>query len=118
MKIRIKGLNLKKERLIIYTFMLLVIIFLIIVLSIYASSNFREFREDKDYFKENLNPSIDVWMTPSTILRHFEITEEGLFKELNVTKSESSLRTPLYKICAKKSINCSDLVEKLNRLVK
>jgi hypothetical protein len=118
MKNKIFNIKLEKEEIIIYSLILIVLTTLIAVLIIHAFTNYLEFKENKNYFINNPNPKIDTWMTPDTILRHFNITEEDLFKELNIKEGESTLRTPLYKICIKQEINCFDLVEKLNNLIK
>jgi hypothetical protein len=108
----------KSDKIIIYSAILILLIIIILILSLRASYNYHEFRETKNYFGTTMNPLISSWMTPDTILRHFNINEEDLFRELEITESESSLRTPLYRICLKKNINCPDLINELNSLIK
>lgn len=108
--------DVKENLVIIYLALLSIVIVIIILLILRASFNFHSFEQYKDYFKENKNPIISDWMTPHTILRHFNITEKVLFSEMNLTKNEELMRTPLYRTCTKKKIDCKELVKKLNEI--
>jgi hypothetical protein len=106
-----------KELEIEYVILLLIIGAIIGILINHFVANLGFFRESKGYFETNENTKIEKWMTPRTILRNFDISEETLLKELNITKDQKSMIMPLENTCRFKKINCDDLVEKLNSLV-
>lgn len=103
---------------IIYTAVLVFIIILSIILLQTSLIKFDSFRSHQDYIKNHPSPNIEDWMTPNTILRQFNISENVLFNELNTTKTIKILRTPLFKICRQQKINCTSLIIQLNNQVK
>ena len=95
--------------------MTIVIILLIFIIFFANSSykNYHSFRNHKNYFK-NSTLQIEPWMTPSTILRHFNITSEDLFNTLNITNSSLNFKKQISSICLGKKENCTFVIEELN----
>jgi hypothetical protein len=108
----------KFKRGMIYFIILLAILLLLILLVRHESSSYRSWRGHQNYFKNNLSPKIETWMTPHTILRHFNISQNDLLQTLNVSDTISNLRTPLNQICIKNKMDCPLITDKLNNLVK
>lgn len=106
----------KTNEIIIYLVILAGTLLVMIILSQHALSNYHSFRGYQSYFKNNPSPQIEDWMTPYTIIRHFNISQADLFQELNISISRSSLATPLKQICQKEKIDCAKLIERLNNL--
>jgi hypothetical protein len=101
-----------------YILILIAIILLALFLINHVFSYYNIYRNHQGYFKNNTSVQIESWMTPHTILRHFNISEEDLFKELNISNNNGNLRTPLEQICKKEQIDCPLLIGRLNSLLK
>lgn len=106
-----------KREIAVYVVILIVLIILALVFLFYAFSNYHSFRTHQNYFKSS-NVTIESWMTPHTILRHFNISESSLFSELGISNTTGNLRIPLSQICTEKKLNCTEVVDKLNSMVK
>lgn len=107
----------KESKLVFYVALLVAFMLAIFVLAHSAINDFNSFRTHQNYFRNN-HPQIESWMTPNSVLRHFNVSESDLFRELNVTNSSKNLVTPISKICTTKKIDCQLLLERLNNLVK
>jgi len=76
-------------------------------------SNYRSFIAHQTYI-HNSSLQIQPWMNPETIQRNFNIPPQEIFKELNTTNTTKNLRTPISKICIEQSLNCTQIIDKLN----
>ena len=107
---------------------LVLIGFIIFVLMIFFSTrayyHYIELESHRNYFNEP-NASIQDWMTIHAIVRHYNLSEEKIFTELNVSpgtlKSELGLdnstiinRLTISTICIEKHLDCKDVVDRLN----
>jgi hypothetical protein len=90
---------------------LIAVVFLIIILS-NAHSTYQDLREARTYFKQDMM-TIQPWMTPESISRHFNINQTVLFQEMNLNASAALMGMPLEQICKKKNIDCFELIKKL-----
>lgn len=106
------------EKIIIFTIILVALLIILGLLFHNASSNFRTFKENKNYFKNNPDLKVEDWMNPMTILRHFNISEEELFATLTIPNTEANFRTPLSETCRKQAIDCNELIKRVNSLIK
>ena len=106
------------------TFFIYLGIFIVIIIAaaffiFSANNNYHSFRGHQVYFRNNTNGTIQIenWMTPQTIIRHFNITQNNLFEEIGITNSTTNLRTPLVTLCKSYNISCSTLIQRLNSQV-
>jgi len=109
----------KPGKIILYTALVISIFFAVFILLNSAYSNFHEFKGQQNYIKEinnNSSAEIQSWMTPQSIITHFNISQQVLLNELNITYSKTNLRTPISKICKNKKLNCTTVIEKLNQI--
>ena len=106
------------KNLLVYILILIIIVLLAFILLRYSFTHYSSFRGHQDYFKNNTSPKIESWMTPSTVLRHFNISESSLFNELNITKTTANLRTPIANLCTNQKQDCSLVINNLNSMVK
>lgn len=99
--------------------LLVVCVAIVVVFSFYrAYVDYHSFRGHQNYIRNASNLSIQDWMTPHTVLRHFNVSEDYLLNQLNITNSSSDLRSPISKICVAKKIDCGALIVRLNEMVK
>lgn len=106
------------DKIIIYSIIFFAILAFLGLLIHSANSNYKNFRENKNYFKQALEYQIQDWMTPQTILRHFPISNTELFEALNITKTEANYRTPIKELCRKERKDCNKVLEDVNALLK
>ncbi len=90
---------------------LIAVVFLIVIFS-NTHSTYQNFREARTYFKQDMT-SIQPWMTPELITRHFDINQTVLFQEMNLNVSTAIMGTSLEQICKNKNIDCFELIKKL-----
>lgn len=107
-----KKINKKRS---LYTFLILVLILLIFFFSFRAYNHYTVFKIHKGYFKQ-LNPNIESWMTVHLIIKRFNIAQDVIFKELNVTNTISNQRSSIDSICKKNHLNCTQVINRLNKL--
>jgi hypothetical protein len=105
------------NKILIYSIILILIVLFAFVLLRDSFNHYSSFQGHQEYIRNSPSLTIEPWMTPSTILRHFNISESILFNELNISKTNTNLRTPLVDLCKKQKINCPSIVNKLNTLV-
>lgn len=105
------------KRIIFLTVLFVLILLFAVILISNAISNYYSFKSHQNEI-HSPNPKIEDWMSPGTILRHFNISPKYLFDTLNIPDSRTNLRKPLSQICAEQKINCTQLVDKLNNLAK
>jgi len=72
------------------------------------------FKSHENYFKES-NIQIQPWMNVGVIEKKFNITQESLSKVLFVNVSKISHRSTLDSICKKNHLNCTEVVNELNK---
>jgi hypothetical protein len=106
------------DKIILYSVILIGLMLFLGLLIHNANSDYHNFRENKNYFKINSEYSVQDWMTPQTVLRHFPISEADLFNALSVTKTELNYRTPIKELCYKTKKDCSKVIEEINSLIK
>lgn len=103
---------------IIYSVILIFLIALTFFFFRNAFSNYHSFKEHRDYFRNNPSPAIESWMTPHSVLSHFNISGKDLFLQMNITYNRQNLRIPFSELCAKNKIDCPMLIKTLNEKVK
>jgi hypothetical protein len=107
----------KTKFVIMYVVILILLIALVTSLIFNARYDFKSFKDHRGYFKNNTSIKIEEWMSPNTIIQHFNISKETIIQEANITNKSSDLQTPLEITCSKKKINCTELVHILNERV-
>ena len=125
-----KPKNKKDKRISWQTFIIIligiVLLSCIVLFSIRAYTHYTELEDHKDYFLQPGAP-IQDWMTIHSIVRHYNLTEERIYTELNVSPgtliSELGLdnstvidRLTIEKICVEKHLNCTVVVNRLNNI--
>jgi|GEM_PF-1173189 len=101
-----------------------IIFFLIILFAVRAYHHYVELENHRDYFKQP-NAPIQSWMTIRSVVRHYNLSEEKIYSELNVSpgtlitelgidNSTVVDRLTIDTICAKKHLNCTTVVDRLN----
>lgn len=93
---------------------LLILIFIALFLSLRAEYYYDSFKTHEIYFKENSSAIVESWMTPHTVLRHFNITQTTLFYALNISNSTTDLRTPISNLCVEHKIDCVSALNTIN----
>jgi len=104
----------------------IIIFFLMIFFAIRAYDHYTELESHRTYFNEP-NASIQDWMTIRSIVRHYNLTEDEIYKELNVSPGtfvselgidNSTLvdRTTIQTICFKKHLDCNAVMDRLNSI--
>ncbi len=106
------------DRILVYSLILIALLVFLGLLIQNANSNYQAFKQNKNYFKVSPEYQVQDWMTPRTVLRHFNISEEQLINVLNISKSEKNFRTPIQDLCKRQRKNCVNVIEELNLLVK
>ena len=115
---KIKQVNKPKK---IFIFGIIILICLLLLAVFFAVKSYKDYYSlisHKDYFKNNSSIEIEPWMTPHSILRHFNITQENLFNTLNTTNSNFNFRKQISSICSEKKENCTLVIEELNSKVR
>ena len=103
-----------------YLSMIIVIIILIVLIVFFALRTIRQYsvlRNHENYFKEN-NLEIEPWMNIHLIEKRFNITQDNLSGELKINSSRIDQRQTLDSICKKNHLNCTEVVNDLNNLIK
>jgi len=95
--------------------LIIILIVLIGFFAFRASERYSVMREHKGYFKGE-DVQIETWMPVILVLEKFNISEDDLFNELNITGTISSRRLTIEKICEKKKLDCKVVVKNLNNL--
>ena len=104
----------KENKLIIYLAILFIIFLAVIFFFLRAEFYYHSFVEHKKYLKENPQLTIQDWMTPHTVERHFNITQEEFSNETGIKSSIKDLRTPIKDLCIQYKLNCPVILDKLN----
>jgi len=95
-----------------------VIIVLILLICFFGLRSYEKYRimeEHKNYL-EGSDVKIECWMPVAVVLDNFDIPEEVLFRELNITGGFSDRKLKIEKICEKKGLDCKMIVDNLNFL--
>lgn len=104
-----------------------VIVFvLIIVFGIRAHSHYADLKNHRNYFSQ-ANTPIQDWMTIHSVVRHYNLTEDEIYAEINVSPStlvnklgiENSTvvdRLTIKTICFQKHLDCNAVVNRLNSI--
>ena len=103
-----------------YIFMIVVIVVLAILIIVFCLRTYRgylTFKSHESYFKHQ-NIGIEPWMNVHVIEKRFNITQVDLSKELNINVSKISQTSTLDSLCKKNNLNCTEVVNELNNLVK
>ncbi len=108
--------NPKKKGLMVYVILTICIVMLCILFASKSYETYHSFKNHRGYFKTTTNPLIESWMTPHTVLRHFNLTSTELFGTLNVTNSSFNFAKPISTICSDKKVNCTAILLELNTL--
>ncbi len=108
----------QKPYIFIYAMVLVCLLILVIFLVSTSVNTYHSWRSHQSYFKENHSPAIELWMTPNTILRHFNISKSQLFQELSISPTDENLMTSLTNLCTKNKLDCLSVKEELNSLVR
>jgi len=107
----------KNEYLVISLGILIVILLAAVFFTLRADAYYHSFRGHQVYFKNSPAIMIEDWMTPNTVLRNFNITEQQMFGILQINNSTNNLRTPIVDLCRDYRLNCPLLLDKLNSRV-
>ncbi len=105
------------KRIILYMALLLSLVLLAFVLSKSAVNHYHSFKDQQREIKNANFTQIESWMTPRTIIRRFNLSESDLVNELKTNSNKTNFRVPLDSICKKNKLNCSLVVEELNKKI-
>jgi len=108
----------KNRKIILYSVVLICLLVILIVSAINSYNNYHAYKSQRDYLKNSYSIKIESWMTPHTVLRHFNISQEDLLNILNITNTSLDFKKQISGICSKKKENCTLIVEELNKQVK
>jgi uncharacterized membrane protein len=100
-------------------YLLLVIILLAIALTIFTSyrayAHYSTWEKYHSYFNQP-NQKIESWMSINTISTRFNISINDIFSSIGTNTSKLNNHMALDRLCKEYKQNCTDLVEKLNKL--
>jgi hypothetical protein len=103
-----------RERML-YMAIITILVIIIILLLVRTYRQYETLKVHREYFRQQ-NLEIQPWMTVRTVIRHFNITEESLRRELRINNTVEIDRMTLQGICNKNHLNCSEAVNSLNNL--
>jgi hypothetical protein len=106
------------KKIILYLIILIGIILLIWVLTHSAFVNYHSWKEHHSYFKNNTSPNIESWMTFKIISSRFNLINEDILKEIGANKTQINKHMTLDRFCKVYKQNCTEIVKKLNMIVK
>ena len=103
----------------------LILLALIVLIALYSIKTYQQYallKTHHSYFRQQ-DVTIAPWMAAGTVIRHFNISQDALLRELNITPAKSPLlnttmvlRASLDSLCRKNHLNCTDVVRDLNAL--
>jgi hypothetical protein len=103
-----------------------ILLALAVIIALRAYNHYQELRSHTEYFRQP-NAPIQDWMTVSSVVDHYNLTETEIYTELNVSPSTLNRelgindltaieRLTIEKICARKHLNCGAVLDRLNSL--
>lgn len=108
----IKKINTNKA---LYVSLIVVLILLILLFSFRTYRHYTVLKSHRGYFRQP-NQEIQSWMAVSTIVRHFNISQEAVLHELKSNVSISESRMSIDSICKKNNLNCTQVINNLNAI--
>ncbi len=106
--------NLRPE-IIIYIVLFLIVLGFILFFAYRSYADYSVFKEHQEYLKKS-NIEVQSWMTISTISKKFHISQNDLYKILEVNRTQINPHITLDQFCKDYKRNCPALVEELNGL--
>jgi hypothetical protein len=121
--VMIKG---KKTMSVVLACICFVLLVLVIIFAFSTYKHYKELKIHKEYFRQP-NAPIQDWMTVSSVAEHYNITEDKIYAELNLSPNvfnkelgiDGSTTTDLLtirKICTRKHLDCREVLDNLNGL--
>lgn len=123
---------------------ILIIVGIVILIGVFSYRLYTQYntlRNHRDYIRQP-DAEIQAWMSVNTVVRRFNISEDSILKEMNITKDQSmilrrfnvserfiereinmtsnqtTIRQTLANICKQNHLNCTDVIQRLNNLRK
>jgi Ni,Fe-hydrogenase I cytochrome b subunit len=104
----------------------IIIFALIIFFAVRAYHHYTELESHRNYFRQP-NAQIQDWMTVRSVVKHYNLSEDKIYAELNVSPGafiaelgidNSTLvdRMTIKTICVQKHLDCNAVVNKLNSI--
>jgi len=76
-----------------------------------------KFLSEPPYIGDYSNEIVESWMNIALITRLSGIPKDVIYKEIGIEESNTNNKKPLDKLCQEKTLNCAQVVERLNQLV-
>jgi hypothetical protein len=100
-----------------YFWSLIFIIFIIltIMFAVRTIHKYDIWKGHEEYLRSD-NKTIQEWMPVNLISKRSGITNDIIYSEIGIEESFTNNRKPLFQLCQENNLNCTQLVDRLNRL--
>jgi hypothetical protein len=99
-----------------YIILIAIVTLLILFFAVQTYSHYKNFRGHQAYLHQP-TLGIEPWMTVHGASLRFNVSENLIFKELNVTDAITNQRLTIGDICKKNNLNCTEVLDNLNSLI-
>ena len=104
-----------RKKVIFWSLLLIILVLLTIMFAVRTIHRYETWREHREYLKSG-NKTIEDWMTVNLIVNRSGIPKEIIYNELGVKESFTNDRKHLNKLCQENSLNCTQVVARLNSI--
>ena len=96
----------------------IIVILLALVVFLLLDRSYRHYTswENRTDILQGTNPQIQTWMNVRQISRVLNISEDVVLQEMNISRNQVNVHITLDQFCKNYNQNCSDLVNRLNKL--
>lgn len=112
-----KKKNVKKINPFVYLIIILIIVLmaLVVTFSLRTYHQYVLFKQHDHYFREG-NSQIQPWMNIHALEKRFNISQDALAEQLNISSSKIAPTSILSSLCSQYNLNCTKVVIELDRL--
>ena len=105
----------EKKKLIFWSLLLIILVLLSILFAARTINRYETWKEHREFLKSG-NITIEDWMTVNLIVNRSGIPKELVYNELGIKESFTNDRKHLSKLCQENSLNCTQVVARLNSI--
>jgi hypothetical protein len=107
----------EKKNIIFWSTLFILFVLLTAIFAIRTINRYELWKEHEEYLKSD-NKTVEDWMHVNLISKRSGIPNEVIYDEIGINGSFTNNRKTLKNLCKDNGLNCTDAVERLNRLVK
>ena len=105
----------EKKKLIFWSLLLIILVLLTVLFAVRTIHRYETWKEHREFLKSG-NITIEDWMTVNLIVNRSGIPKELVYNELGIKESFTNDRKHLSKLCQENSLNCTQVVARLNSI--